>query len=71
MILDDVSASTHHEKVWMFQRFTLGLGVDWASWALPVWVSVGPMEIRMPEGDWKERWGAILQVGPLYVGATW
>lgn len=72
MILDDVRVPTHHEKVWPIRkRVTLGLGVDWASWALPLWVSVGTTEVRMPEGDWKERWGAILQVGPLYVGVTW
>ena len=71
MILDDVNVGTHHEKAWVFRRFSLGLGVDWASWALPLWVSVGAIEVRMPDGDWKERWGAILQVGPGYVSVSW
>lgn len=71
MILDDVETPTHHEKTWDFGRTTWGVGVDWCSWALPVWGSVGPMNVRRTEGGWKRFWGVIVQVGPFYVGVSW
>lgn len=71
MILDDVSAPSALRWERTTRRVTWSVRVDWASWALPLSLTAGPLDVKQADGTTQRLWEVVLGVGPVEFGAWW